>query len=57
MRPAPVPDTGALGVDPDAKEAIAFAVLANETLFGHPGNIPRATGAVGPARARQDHRL
>ena len=46
--PAPVRDTGALGVDPDAKEAIAFAVLANETLFGRPGNVPRATGAVGP---------
>ena len=41
-------DTGALGLDPDAKEAIAFAVLANETLFGRPGNVPRATGAVGP---------
>jgi anhydro-N-acetylmuramic acid kinase len=46
--PTPVLDTGALGVDPDAKEAIAFAVLANETLHGHPGNVPRATGAVGP---------
>jgi 1,6-anhydro-N-acetylmuramate kinase len=23
-------------------------VLANETLFGHPGNVPRATGAAGP---------
>jgi anhydro-N-acetylmuramic acid kinase len=46
--PAPVRDTGALGLDPDAKEAIAFAVLANETLFGRPGNVPRATGAVGP---------
>jgi anhydro-N-acetylmuramic acid kinase len=46
--PAPVKDTGALGLDPDAKEAIAFAVLANETLFGRPGNVPRATGAKGP---------
>jgi anhydro-N-acetylmuramic acid kinase len=46
--PTPVLDTGALGIDPDAKEAIAFAVLANETLHGHPGNVPRATGAVGP---------
>jgi anhydro-N-acetylmuramic acid kinase len=46
--PAAVRDTGALGIDPDAKEAIAFAVLGNETLFGHPGNIPRATGAAGP---------
>jgi anhydro-N-acetylmuramic acid kinase len=46
--PAPVRDTSALGIDPQAKEAVAFAVLANETLFGHPGNVPRATGATGP---------
>jgi anhydro-N-acetylmuramic acid kinase len=46
--PATVTDTSALGLDPDAKEAVAFAVLANETLFGHPGNVPRATGADGP---------
>ncbi len=45
--PAIVQDTGALGVDPDAKEALAFAVLANETLFGHPGNVLAATGARG----------
>jgi len=33
------------GVDPDAKEAIAFAVLAAETIEGRPSNIPSATGA------------
>ena len=38
----------ALGVDPEAKEAISFAVLANQTLFGEAGNIPAVTGAVGP---------
>ena len=38
----------ALGVDPAAKEAIAFAVLANQTLFGAPGNVPAVTGAAGP---------
>lgn len=38
-----------LGVDPDAREALTFAVLANETLMGHPGNVPAATGARRPA--------
>ena len=48
LAPATVSDTSALGVDPKAKEAVAFAVLANETLFSHPGNLPRVTGARGP---------
>lgn len=34
-----------LGIDPDAREALTFAVLANETLMGHCGNLPSATGA------------
>jgi anhydro-N-acetylmuramic acid kinase len=33
------------GVDPDAKEAIAFAVLAHETLHRRASNVPSATGA------------
>lgn len=33
----------------DAKEAICFAVLANETISGHSGNLPSVTGADRPA--------
>ena len=34
-----------LGLDSDAKEAVAFALLANEALFGICNNAPSATGA------------
>lgn len=36
------------GLPVDAKEAIAFAVLADRTLHGLPGNIPSVTGARRP---------
>ena len=32
----PIADTGELGIDPDAKEAILFALLGNEALCGEP---------------------
>ncbi|MGD2068724.1 MAG: anhydro-N-acetylmuramic acid kinase [Gemmatimonadota bacterium] len=38
----------ALGMDPDAKEAAAFAVLAWAHLRGVAGNVPGVTGAAGP---------
>lgn len=34
-----------IGISSDAKEAICFAVLANETINGNSSNIPRTTGA------------
>jgi anhydro-N-acetylmuramic acid kinase len=37
--------TGDFGIDPDAKEAVSFAILAWATIKGIPNNIPSATGA------------
>ena len=36
----------ALGFDSNAKEAVAFAVLANEALFAGHNNVPSVTGAA-----------
>jgi len=33
------------GISSDAKEAICFAILANEAMAGHPANLPAVTGA------------
>lgn len=47
---APVPvhvGAEALGIDPDAKEAAAFALMAWAHLHRIPANVPEATGASG----------
>jgi anhydro-N-acetylmuramic acid kinase len=41
----PVRATDELGVNADAKEAMAFALMAHDSLAGLPTNIPGATGA------------
>lgn len=38
-------DAEGLGISSDAKEAICFAVFANETISGNPTNLPQVTGA------------
>ncbi|CAN5756481.1 anhydro-N-acetylmuramic acid kinase [soil metagenome] len=48
LDPLPVRDGGELGIDPETKEAVAFAVLAWAHLRGIPANVPAATGAAGP---------
>ncbi|HID37931.1 MAG TPA: hypothetical protein EYP36_00245 [Calditrichaeota bacterium] len=45
----PVKVTTEYGLDDTFKEAIGFAVLANETWHGQPSNVPRVTGAKHPA--------
>jgi anhydro-N-acetylmuramic acid kinase len=47
--PIPVAPLNDLGIHGDAKEALAFALLADATLQGLPSNVPGATGAKRPA--------
>jgi len=48
LAPLPIRNGESLGLDPDAKEAVAFAALAWAHVAGIPGNVPSATGAAGP---------
>lgn len=43
-----VTDTAAVGIDPEAVEAVAFAWLARERLAQRAANLPAVTGARGP---------
>lgn len=43
---AKISTTAAHGVPSDAKEAMLFALLANETISGNAGNVPAVTGAT-----------
>lgn len=45
LGPLPVRSSQSVGLDPDAREAVAFALLANESIHGRPGNLPAVTGA------------
>ena len=46
--PCPVLTNEDLGLDSDAKEAVAFAILANECVHGLCSNVPSVTGARHP---------
>jgi anhydro-N-acetylmuramic acid kinase len=47
--PIPVASIAEHGMDPDAKEALCFAVLAHETVNGVPTSLPSVTGADRPS--------
>ncbi len=49
LSPIEVVPSSQFGIPENAKEAFAFALLANETLHHRPSNLPSATGARHPA--------
>jgi len=52
-RPVEICTHTALGIDDQAKEALAFALLAYLAVHGYPGNIPACTGASRAQRLGQ----
>jgi anhydro-N-acetylmuramic acid kinase len=45
LAPASVRSTAVAGIDPLAREAVAFAILANDAVAGLPTSLPAVTGA------------
>lgn len=48
FNPIPVLSSDSHGIPSDGKEAVAFAILANEAIHGHQAGLPQVTGAVQP---------
>jgi anhydro-N-acetylmuramic acid kinase len=49
LLPVPVRPFSDEGISPDAKEAVAFAVLAVQTIHAVPANVTQVSGAARPA--------
>jgi anhydro-N-acetylmuramic acid kinase len=45
LAPVPIRTHEDFGIAGDSREALSWAVLANETLAGNPANVPQVTGA------------
>ncbi len=48
FNPIPVLSSDSYDIPSDGKEAIAFAILANEAIHGHRAGLPQVTGATQP---------
>jgi len=53
LAPASVETTASAGVDPQAVEAVSFALLAHARLLGQPNTIAAVTGATRAVSAGQ----
>lgn len=49
LAPLPVRSVAEVGIDPVAKEAVAFAILGYQAFHGQHNVLPAATGATAPA--------